>query len=386
MKRRLFLMLAACAVLTLSGALANFLLNPYGIWNTRLIDPIFRKPKDEHIALPYAIHRDGLSTLLVGTSRVVFGMRIDQLTANGIVNGGVRAASLRDSCAVVQSAFANPHLKRIVWGLDFFQFNQGWNPADPEFQRRFSGGPGVVIEDALLSLAALDNGIDDFKRMLRGRARLPITATAPIPWPPDTICRQFAAQRSQGLVAMSSEAIVRQIEILPGYQNYRWSDEFWRLFRATIDQAQRRRVQMILFVPPMSEYELEVIRRGGLWSDFDSWKRHLVTAGPVWDFSGYNRVARAGDFYSDVMHHKPPVGQTLLRDLLGMPLPSCDGIAQTLNAGRVRLEQSNIDNAIAEQDRAMMETASDQSRYSRLAAIGIKARQDRAAANLRASF
>jgi hypothetical protein len=311
-------------------------------------------------------------------------MRIDQLTANGFVNGGVRAASLRESCAVVQGALANPNLRRIVWGLDFFQFNQGWNPADAEFQRRLSGGAGVVIEDALLSLAALDNGIDDFKRMLRGRARLPITATATVPWPPDTICRQFAAQRGKGLGAMSSEAIVRQIEILPGYQNYRWSDEFWNLFRATIDQAQRRPVQLILFVPPMSEYELEVIRRGGLWNDFDSWKRHLVTVGPVWDFSGYNQIAQANDFYSDVMHHKPSVGQSLLRNLLGMPPPLCDGIAQTLDAGRVRLERSNIDQAIAAQDRAMMESASDQSRYSQLAARGIKNR--RVAANRRASF
>jgi len=386
MKRRLVLMLTMAGALILCGALVNYLLNPYGVWRTTLIDPVFRKPKDEHVALPYAIRGAELSTLLVGTSRVVFGMRIDGLAANGFVNGGIRAASLSESCATVDAALANPHLKRIVWGLDFFQFATSWDPANPEFDRRLDGGAGPIVGDTLLSLAALDNGIGDLKRMLRGRARLPTSARAAVPWPPEVICGEYAAELGRGLVRTPPAAIVRQISNnMPNYQNYRFSESFWALFHATIERAQRRGVDVILFVPPMNAYELEVIRRAGDWDQFEGWKRRLVTIGPVIDLSGYNRLAYLDDYYTDVMHHKTPIGESILRRLLGMQMPACYGIGENLSAAMVRLDSRDIDGAIAVQDRMMREASSVDSRYGQLAEAALLDQRARVKARQQAS-
>ncbi|HTW87203.1 MAG TPA: hypothetical protein VMD75_04280 [Candidatus Binataceae bacterium] len=386
MRRRLVLMLAMAAGLVFCGALANYLLNPYGAWNTALIDPIFRKPKDEHVALPFVVRRADLATLLVGTSRVVFGMRIDSLAANGFVNGGIRAASLRESCAIVDAALANPHLKRIVWELDFFQFDRSWDADNPEFERRVKGGAGTVIEDALLSLAALDNGMNDLKRMMRGRARLPDTARTEVPWPPEVICREYAAQLGRGLVSTPAAAIIQQISVnMPNYQNYHFSQNFWDRFRATIAAAQRRGVMVILFVPPMSEYELEVIRHAGQWDEFERWKRRLVAIAPVIDFSGYNRLARADDYYSDVMHHKTPIGESLLRILLGMPVPACYGIGENLRAADIHLDTRDIDDAIVAQNRMMREASMEDSRYGRVAVRALAEQRARTRARQQAS-
>jgi hypothetical protein len=386
MRRRLVLMLAMAAGLVLCGALANYLLNPYGVWSSTLIDPVFRKPDDEHVALPYAVRRADLSTLLVGTSRMVFGMRIESLAANGFVNAGIRAATLRESCAIVRTALANPHLKRIVWEIDFFQFKSGWDPPNREFYWRLRGGVGPPIVDSLLSLTALDSGIDDFRRMLRGRARLPLSARSTVPWPPNEICRQYGAEQGRGLVATPAPEIVREISVdMPNYRNYRFSESFWKLFRTTVERAQRRGVELILFVPPMSEYELEVIRRTGGWDDFERWKRRLVTIGPVTDFSGYNRLARADDYYNDVMHHKTPIGESLLRFLLGMSAPSCDGIGENLRAAAIRLDARNIDGAIAGQDRLMRAASAEDSRYGRLAARALEDQRARRAARRHAT-
>ena len=49
---------------------------------------------------------------------------------------------------------------------------------------------------------------------------------------------------------------------------------------------------MIPFVPPFSEYELELIRQGGQWETFQNFKRQLASVAPFWDFSGYNEIAR----------------------------------------------------------------------------------------------
>lgn len=386
MKRRLVLMLAIAAALILCGAGANYLLNPYGIWSTRLIDPVFRKPKDEHLALPYAIRGPELSTLLVGTSRVVFGMRIDSLAANGFVNAGIRAASIRESCAIIDAALANPHLKRIVWGVDFFQFNRAWDPANPEFDWRMNGGLGPIVGDTLLSLAALDNGIADLKRMVRGRARLPDSARAEVPWPTEVICRDYASERGRGLVKTPAAAIVRQISVnMPNYQNFQFSDQFWTMFCDTIERAQRRGVDVIMFIAPMSEYELEVIRRAGDWDEFEAWKRRLVSLGPVSDSSGYNRLARIDDYYTDVMHHKTPIGEAILRILLGMPPPACYGIGEHLGADLVHLDRGDIDVEIAAQDRAMHEAAADDSRYGRIAQLALEDQRARLKARQQAS-
>jgi hypothetical protein len=386
MKRRLVLMLAMAAALILCGAAANYLLNPYGIWSTRLIDPVFRKAKDEHVALPYAIRGAELSTLLVGTSRVVFGMRIDSLAANGFVNAGIRAASIRESCAIVDAALANPHLRRIVWGVDFFQFNRAWDPTNPEFDWRMSGGAGPIVGDTLLSFAALDNGIADLKRMLRGRARLPDSARAEVPWPTAVICRDYSAALGSGLVKTPAAAIVRQISVnMPNYQGFRFSDEFWGLFRDTIERAQRRGVEVIMFIAPMSEYELEVIRRAGDWDGFEAWKRRLVSLGSVSDFSGYNRLARTDDYYTDVMHHKTPIGEAILRILLGMTPPPCYGIGEHLVGDLVHLDRGDIDQQMAAQGRAMREAAADDSRYGRIAGLALEDQRARLKARQQAS-
>jgi len=386
MQRRFIVMLAMAGALILCGALLNYLLNPYGVWRTTLIDPVFRKPKDEHVALPYAIRSADLTTLLIGTSRVVFGMRIDGLAADGIVNGGIRAASLRESCATVDAALGNPHLKRIVWGVDFFQFNGGWDPANPEFDRRLEGGAGPMVEDTLLSFAALDNGFSDLKRMVRGRGRLPATARREVPWPIDVICSEFGAERGRGLVKTADDAIVRQLSVnMPNYQNFSFAKGFWTLFRDTIERAQRRGLDVIMFIPPMSAYELEMIRRADDWEQFERWKRRLVTLGPVADFSGYNRLAYLDEYYTDVMHHKTPVGESILRLLVGMKMPACYRIGENLSSAMVRLDGGDIDRAIAGQDGMMREASTTSSHYGKLAEAALADQRARATARKHAS-
>jgi hypothetical protein len=381
MQRRLFLMLAIGACVIGSGAIANYLLNPYGVWRTRLIDPIFRKPKDEHVALPYLIRSARTHTLLVGTSRVALGMRIDGIEGDDVLNGGIRAATIPQSTAIIRTALENPHFTRVVWGVDFFAFNESWNSDDSEFDRRLAGGVGSWVEDTLLSLAALDDGWADVKRALRGRAELPVTATRSVPWPLETICRDFQATRNAGLAMTPPGEIERQLaDDVPGYLKYRLSPDFVALYRRTIEQARRGGVEVIVFVPPMSDYELELIWQSGKWPAFQRWKRALITAGPVWDFSGPNRIAISDRFFMHVMHYKTAVGETMLRFMLGEPLPACDDLAETVTSSAVRIDFSNVDRVLAEQDHAWLAARSSDSRYAALAAAALDRQRKRMAA------
>jgi hypothetical protein len=172
---------------------------------------------------------------------------------------------------------------------------------------------------------------------------------------------------------------------MPNYQGFRFSDEFWTLFRTTIERARRRGVEVIMFIAPMSEYELEVIRRAGDWDAFEAWKRRLVTLGPVSDFSGYNRLARLDEYYSDVMHHKTPIGEAILRILLGMEPPACYGLGENLRAGLMKLDRTDVERQIAAQDGAMREAAADDSRYGRIAELALADQRARHKARQQAS-
>jgi hypothetical protein len=378
MTRRLLLMLAMSVAVVGFGAAANYLLNPYGVWKSRLIDPVFRKPKDEHVALPYLIQSAATHTLLVGSSRVVLGMRIDEIAGDNVLNGGVRAATIPQSCAIIRAALKNRHFTRVVWGVDFFAFNQNWNSDDREFDRRLEGGLGSWVEDTLLSLAALDDGWADVKRAIRGRAKLPVTATRVVPWPEATICGNFEATRNLGLAVTPAPEIERQLsDDVPGYLNYHLSAGFLDLFRHTVEQARRGGVQVILFVPPMSEYELELIRQSGHWPVFQDWKRTLATIAPLWDFSGYNRIATSDRYFMHVMHYKIAVGETVLRLLLGEPPPSCDGISEAITESAIRLDGANAASALAAREAAWPSTRSDGSRYARLAAAALERQRER---------
>jgi hypothetical protein len=119
MTRRLVVMLVMSAAMVGCGAIVNYLLNPYGVWETRLIDPVFRKPKDEHVALPYLIRSARAHTLLVGSSRVALGMRIDEIEGDGVLNGGIRAATIPQSCAIIRTALENRHFRRVIWASIF---------------------------------------------------------------------------------------------------------------------------------------------------------------------------------------------------------------------------------------------------------------------------
>lgn len=373
--RRLILMFTLTAALVGCGLAANYLLNPYGAWSAALINPIFRKVKHERVVTPYLLRTARPHTLLVGSSRVLMGMRIEQGERGGVMNAAITAAKLPELSRIVALALDNPQLKRIVWGVDFFAFDENHDQVAPEFDRRIAGRRTAMLEDAL-SLSALQEGYEFLRRARRGAAKLPPTATAAIPWPMPLVCEDFHATRQRGLSVTGRAEIEAQLSRdLPEYQRYRFSPRLLKLFHDTVGAARTRGVEVILFVPPMSEYELELLRQGGQWETFQNWKRGLAASGPFWDFSGYNGIARDDGLFMHVMHFKIAAGQMMLRIMLGEPAQPCDGPSKIIAENARYVEPSAIDREIAIQDR-MREAAlgRDDARYARIAADAIARR------------
>jgi hypothetical protein len=368
-------MLGLAAALVAASALLNYLLNPYGAWRVTLINPVFRKVEHDHLVTPYLLRTVEPETILLGSSRVLMGMRIEQGYRDGVMNAALSAMTMPQAAEVIDVALGNPRLKRIVWGVDFFVFNSRWDRNDRELRDRMAGRFETKLEDTLLSLNALDDGLDLLTRSLRGRRRLAPTMTAGVPWPMGLVCKEFSATLNRGLKMTPHAELMNELsEDVPDYADFELSSRFLALFRREVNKARARGVEVILFVPPMSQYELEEIRQNGEWATFQNFKRELASVGPFWDFSGYNRMARTDTFFMHVMHFKVAVGQEILRIVLRMPIDGCDEPARIVAQSAIQVDPKSIASVLAMQDRMREAATSQESQYSRLAAEAIARR------------
>ncbi len=370
--RRLALMAVLTLAIIAGGAALAWLLNPYGATSSRLINPIFRKIKYDRLATPFLLRESRPATLLIGSSRVRMGMRIEQGERDGVMNAAILGATLPQLEKIIDVALLNPRLKRIVWGVDFCIFNSTWNAIDPYFNARIANRPRARIEDTLLSLDALGDGFDLLKRAMRGRARLAPTTVAPAPWPMALICREYAIDRNHGLDLTPAKLIALQLdETIHMYDPYRFSPAMAASFRKIVAKIRAHHVELILFAPPMSEYELELIRQSGAWGDFEKFKRTIATAAPFVDYGAYNPMAPRDELYLQVIHFKADAGFQMLRRLLGMPTAACNDDARAVAESGIAVNAENIEDVLARERRMRDEAVNSPGKYSSAAARAV---------------
>jgi hypothetical protein len=109
-------------------------------------------------------------------------------------------------------------------------------------------------------------------------------------------------------------------------------------------------IDVILFVPPLSRCELEVMDQTGSWDAFQRWKQELLAAGPYWDFSGYGKLDRMDSLFLDVAHFWPAVGHVMLREFLGQSCGQCGEVARLVREAGVWVDAATIDAHLARQE------------------------------------
>ncbi len=374
MTRRIRLMLVLTGSVIVGGIALTWLLNPYGATRSTFINPIFRKVKRERLVTPYLLQASQPETLLLGSSRVLIGMRIEQGERDGVMNAAMNGARLAQISPIVDVALQNPHLKRIVWGVDFFAFNSRWTLDDQNFNARISDNPRARLEDTLLSLDALGDGFNLLKRSRRGRAGLPATMRAEMPWPMALICNQYVADRIDGMDELTPTQITNQLHQVMHllYGRYEYSQAQEDIFRATVERIRAHNIELVLFVPPMNQYELELIRQSGHWGDFERFKRAVAAAGPFYDFATYNEMSRHLEFYLQVIHFKASVGHQILRKMLGLEDHPCDDEARIVGDSVIRADESSINGILTTEALMRDQAIEHDSQYSRLASEAVR--------------
>ncbi len=377
--RRVVLMLAVALVFFGAVAAINWAANPYGAWRVALFDGVYRTDSPgERVATPYRLRSEAAHTVLLGSSRVLFGIAIPQGGRDGVLNAALSGAYLDELLAEANVLTENHHVRRVFWGVDPHLLDARCATfRDPLIPTRLARAWRPLIGETLLNTDALYASGRLALRAIRGRSRLPMEEGAVLPWSPSTIAEALAGVTPAGL-ASATDATIRSslIESVEPYSTFAVDEASMRRFRQGVDRLRAAGIDVQLFIPPLSVYELEGIRQAGRWEQLQEWKRRLLEVGPYWDYSGYGELASREDLFLDVLHVKPALGHLILRQLLGLDCEQCAVPARSLWRARVWVDRDTMAAHLQAQDSARQAFVEQGSRASERVA-GILASSDR---------
>jgi hypothetical protein len=363
-------MFAALSALVGTLIAVNYLVNPFGAWQIRLIDPIFRSLDQYRVVSPYLVRTSHPDTLLVGNSRVVLGMQIKQVCRDGFLNGAFMGGTVAENARMIELALRNPALKRIVWQIDFVSFDKTLDGfADGDTEDRLYHPWLTIVPDTLLSVDALNESWRELGRARAGRKSLWPEQLAPMPWPPELIKRSIEVAPGTRLDMLPRVTLKEHVRVIVDfYRDYSLSAATLELAAATVRKARARGVEVILYTPPLNEYELEGIRQTGNWELLKRWKRQILRLGPYSDFSGYNPVSQLDFLFTDIRHYKPAIGFPILRMVTGLSCSGCGPVAESVGASPLPMTPSDGERTLAIQDARMQAAVAVESHYSKMVA------------------
>jgi hypothetical protein len=274
------------------------------------------------------------------------------------LNAALTGASAFELAALVREAVSTSRLRQLIWGLDFFAFHQHLPQyRDPDLLDRIARRPAVLLKDVwtagrpqLFSLDTLEDSWGVLLRLIGLRQRLP--PPLPAPWPEPHI-RSALHAPGKGLATLEDGVVRSQIRSSAVvYANFELSSAALTAFGDAAAQVRATGGEVVLVVFPLSMYELDAIRRLGRWDTFMQWKRALLRAGPYWDFSGDNELARSG--------------HAILRHVVGDDCSDCGPIAGTIERAAVWVDEFSIDRHLADQEIDRIDDGTE--RYRRLVA------------------
>lgn len=374
--RRLCLMMLCLGLFFAGVPAANWLINPYRAWRPAVIDTIYLglAKGGERVMTPYRVRNEQPTTLLVGSSRVLYGMPIEQGYRDGVLNAALPGATIDEIAAVLRLALDNPKLKRVIWGVDFYAFDENYAGfRDPETHARLDREIPILTKETLLSLDALEDSYTLVLKAIAGRGRIPPSSRLPIPWP-EPVIREALEQTAPSDADSSGQAVraAHAAQWVYTYAHHRHSPGQLALFEDTVAHITKAGVELVLFIPPMSEYELETVRQTGQWETFQQWKREVAGVSPYWDFSGYHELSHQDHFFGDFVHashfchFRPGVGEVILRRLLSRDCAACGSTAQSILEAGVWVDPATLEEHLARQEAARIAQLEQDSPYAKL--------------------
>jgi hypothetical protein len=329
------------ATILLSAALAgfNYRIDPYAIYHEQTSGAVPLRVMNERIFKTVKLARMPADVVFIGTSRTDIGIGREQTALSGqrLLNLATFGQPIHETRRLFELAVQNGKPRTVVLGLDFFAFNALFAPPSDYVEDNYNSLRPATL---LLSISTLSDALAKYRHPQAGSGDCCFADGFRIESDQASLLGNYRHYFA------ASERMYLMEKYLPYPQcafafapRGRETQSSLADLHAIFELAQRRHIDLRLFISPSHARQWETLAAAGLWDTWENWKRQLVAlneqeathAGqqpfPLWDFSGYDTVSsenlpddgeqRLMRGYSDSSHYTLEVGQRLVARLFG---------------------------------------------------------------------
>lgn len=347
-KRYLVGLAASFVLVSGSGAIFNFLRDPFALFRLPPIPEYFTHAR---LAKAQAIKRVRPKAVILGTSRAEIGFdaAYPGFGVRPVYNLALSGANLHEIVRYLEHAHAVSPLAQAVLEVEFFAFNAARKPT-PDFDASVLRTPGATIVARAIEQVNLGRQLLSYDMLSASFHSLSTRPVGPVSYHlPDGRVEHAGARaqvEAQGHFVMFGPPLRSMMDSREVYADFKTVDaatgestfsEFRRLLKFCREQV----IDLRIVITPSHALLYEAIRHAGSWDAFEEWKRELtrlvsaeaaeragVGVFPLWDFSGYNsitteavpaegdRVSRMRWFW-EAVHIKRETGDLVLSRILG---------------------------------------------------------------------
>ncbi len=338
----------------------NFLIDPYGIFNTPAMVGINKikpeKRKQVRLFKAIAVARLKPQMVFLGSSRTEFGLSTSHPVLRQFqpaYNLALPSPNMYEVRRYLEHAIANNQLQQVVLGIDFFMFNV-FLANTPDFNENRLEKTEITLQDTINSIYSIDvllaslvtvrhnhqkpNGLDYFyPDGSRTENRDIIFGNQPM--------RKIMRAGLQQNTFLAKQNPARR---------YQLSQKNLNELQTIVNLCREHQINLKIFISPAHATHWESIRVGGFWPVFEQWKREIVKIYPIWDFSGYNSITTepiSDDMknYLDSSHYTRAIGNLILNRIFQTnqeKVPSDFGILITPENVESHIQRIQQDRAV----------------------------------------
>jgi len=300
----------ALALPLLLLAAVNVAIDPYGVFGM----PVRAHVNDakflanDRFVKPLQVLRRTPDVVYFGSSRVLDGLNPEDLPGRDIYNFGVPAATLAEMDVFARHVMAVTPATLLVFGLDYVSFDDT-APPRAGFDPGLSGPLALwkSLPRLLISAQTTRNSRSVVRNSRNGASG-------------GYHANGFFELTGRGVDAGSAWYYAQVVaQMGPATRSL-------AVFDALLEEAERRGVKAMVFLPPLHAELPEALFLRGQNRAYEAWLRSLVAIceahhAPLWDFSGYNRETTIPldgpiDSFIDGGHMAPRLGKVVQETLL----------------------------------------------------------------------
>ncbi len=334
-KRYVILFTATVAGLMALLAGINILVDPYGMF--ALVRIAGFNASETRMSYGRALKsiqvcRDEYDVLLVGSSRIMFGLnhRSAALAGHKAYNAGVYSLTLEELGPTTEYAAACLPLNRVIIGLDFEAFVVDQD-LGKDFARSAFAGQGSLrtILGMILSHKMLKDSLGTIRDNMAGKVPL-YRGHGFFDYPKTDIPFQRRIEANlRRMVAKFKRVSTRRYD--PGDM---------AVISRAIERLDAETERVDIFIQPVHAIRMELYWRLGYSADYAAWLKDIADLVEtlnrkarrkrnvrLWNFSGFNSITSApaladgtaaGHWYFEDSHYRPRTGDLILARIMGV--------------------------------------------------------------------